>query len=258
LDPLVLQRGGARLDRLRRSAGFLARYAETYQIFGARDAARVLAPELRKAAQAGLSSDHDLAPGDELPGGSTIERVTALCLRGYTRNQLLRDIDAVSMAHSLEVRVPYLDPVVVDVALSLPDAAKLGDISNLEAPEQRTYRETGAKRILIDVGRKLLPDGFDRQPKRGFAMPFDAWLQKPLREVLQDTLGEASVRRRGLLDVAEVTQVKDNFITGRLDWPRPWLLMMIELWCREVLDGCGASQAAQGATTSVPGGVGAG
>jgi len=258
LDSLVLKRGGARLDRLRRSAGFLARYAETYQIFGARDTARVLAPELRKVAQAGLSSDHDLAPGDELPGGSTIERVTALCLRGYTRNQLLRDIDAVSMAHSLEVRVPYLDPVVVDVALSLPETAKLGDIANLKAPEQMTYRETGAKRVLIDVGHKLLPDGFDRQTKRGFSMPFDTWLQKPLREVLQDTLGEASVRRRGLLDVAEVAQVRDNFIAGRLDWPRPWLLMMIELWCRQVLDGCGASQADQGAATSTAEGSGAG
>jgi asparagine synthase (glutamine-hydrolysing) len=258
LSSLVLQRGGARLDRLRRSAGFLARYAETYQIFGARDAARVLAPELRKAAHAGLSSDHDLAPSDELSGGSTIERVTALCLGGYTRNQLLRDIDAVSMAHSLEVRVPYLDSVVVDVALSLPDTAKLGDIAKLKAPEQKTYRDTGAKRILIDVGRKFLPDGFDRQPKRGFAMPFDAWLQKPLREVLHDTLGEASVRRRGLLDVAEATQLKDSFMAGRLDWPRPWLLMMLELWCREVLDGRSTNRSEQGTTTSGPARVGAG
>jgi asparagine synthase (glutamine-hydrolysing) len=164
----------------------------------------------------------------------------------------------VSMAHSLEVRVPYLDPVVVDLALSLPDAAKLGDIANLKAPEQKTYRETGAKRILIDVGRKLLPDGFDRQPKRGFAMPFDTWLRKALREVLDDTLGEASVHRRGLLDVAEATKVRDDFVGGRLDWPRPWLLMMIELWCREVLDAPSANRSKQGATTSVPGGVGAG
>lgn len=49
-----------------------------------------------------------------------MERVSALCLRGYSNNQLLRDIDAVSMAHSLEVRVPYLDVPLIDLALSLP------------------------------------------------------------------------------------------------------------------------------------------
>ena len=121
---------------------------------------------------------------DEAAQGSTIERVTALCLRGYTSNQLLRDIDAVSMAHSLEIRVPYLDHVVTDTALSLPDHAKLGNVSSLSAPEEATYRETGSKRILIDVGKPLLRKNFDLQPKRGFAMPFEAWLKGPLREVL--------------------------------------------------------------------------
>ena len=73
---------------------------------------------------------------DELRSASALERVTALATRGYLTNQLLRDIDAVSMAHSLEVRVPYLDTVVVDTALSLPDAAKLGDVTLRRSAEQ--------------------------------------------------------------------------------------------------------------------------
>ncbi len=235
-DPLLLLRGGGRLYRARTCAGFVARYATNYRIFGPLGAARLLSPELRKPAQAGRSLHYDLNVIDELSEASAIERVTGLCLRGYTNNQLLRDTDAVSMAHSLEVRVPYLDPLVVDTALSLPDSAKIGDLTNLSAPTQSTYRETGAKRILVDVGRPLLPKDFDLQPKRGFGMPFDIWLRGPLREVLLDTLSEGQIRRRGLLDVQLVSVVRDRFLEGALGWAQPWLLMMLELWCREVLD----------------------
>lgn len=235
-DPLLLMRGGDRLYGARTCDGFIAKYATNYQIFGPLGAARLLSPEFRRLAQAGRSAHYDLTSIDELSGGSAIERVTGLCLRGYTNNQLLRDIDAVSMAHSLEVRVPYLDPVVVDTALSLPDGSKMGDVMKLTAPGQSTYRETGAKRILIDVGRPMLPKNFDLQPKRGFSMPFDAWLKGPLREMLEESLSYRIIHSRGLLDEKAVELLKEHFFTGYLGWPRPWLLAMIELWCQEVLD----------------------
>ena len=236
LDPLLLTRGGDRLYGVRTCDGFVAKYATNYQIFGPLGAARLLSPEIRRSAQAGRSAYYDLIATDELPEGSAIERVTGLCLRGYTNNQLLRDIDAVSMAHSLEVRVPYLDPVVVDTALSLPDGTKMGDVIKLTTPGQSTYRETGAKRILIDVGRPMLPKDFDVQPKRGFGMPFDTWLRGPLRETLLETLSERTVQRRGFLSVNETSAIRIGFLEGRLSWPQPWLLMMFELWCREVLE----------------------
>ena len=235
-DPLLLRRGGGRLWNARNPAGFLTKYANAYHIFGGLGAARLLSPELRKPAQAGRPPGYDLRTIDELSEGSTIERFTGLTLRGYTNNQILRDIDAVSMAHSLEVRVPYLDPLVADTALSLPDSAKISDLTKLPTPEQNTYRETGVKRILIDVGKPLLPKDFDLRPMRGFAMPFDSWLRGPLREVLLDTLSEEQIRRRGLLDVQAALAVRNNFLEGTVGWSWPWLLMMLELWCREVLD----------------------
>ena len=237
LDSMLLVRGGWRLRKARDGAGFVTRYAANYQIFDPVATAKVLAPRFRKLAQAGRSPHYDLSGIDELAQGSTIERVAGLCLRGYTSNQLLRDIDAVSMAHSLEVRVPFIDPVVADVALSLSDSAKIGDLTNLTvAPEQSTYRESGAKRILIDVGRPLLPENFDLQPKRGFGMPFGSWLKNSLPDVLQDALSRRAVRARNLFDEDQVTLVKDDFLAGRESWVKPWLLMMVELWFREVLD----------------------
>ena len=82
----------------------------------------------------------------------------------------------------------------------------------------------------------MLPPDFDKKPKRGFAMPFDAWLRGSLSDVLTDTLSEASVRRRGLIEPTAATSVRETFMQGDANWMKPWLLMIIELWCRQVLD----------------------
>jgi asparagine synthase (glutamine-hydrolysing) len=236
LDSLVPLRGGYRFGHWRDDAGFLARYYAANPMFEAPWTARLLSPDLRNAAQAGRSPHYDLSAIDELQQGSVVERVTALCLRGYTTNQLLRDIDAASMGHSLEVRVPFLDQRVADLALSLPDSTKMGDSPRAASDSPRSYREAGTKRILLDVAKDLLPPGFDKRVKTGFSMPFKSWLKGPLHEVLRDTLSEQSVAKRGLLEASAVAHVRDQFVSGVVEWPQPWLLMMIELWAREVLD----------------------
>lgn len=67
-------------------------------------------------------------------------------------------------------------------------------------------------------------------------MPFDSWLRGHLRDVLEDTLSADTMRSRGFFDEKEVQLLKKDFLAGQTNWPRPWLLMMTELWCREVLD----------------------
>ncbi len=238
-DPLTGTRLGGHIERFRAWSGFLPQYARQHQIFGTHGAAAVISQDMGRQCRIGLEQSQDGAFTDELPQGSAVERTTALCLRGYTQNQLLRDIDAVSMAHSLEVRVPFLDPAVADAALSLPDSTKLFDPSTLPDHPSDTYRATGVKRILIDIGRGLLPSDIDLQSKRGFGMPFHAWLKGPLLDVLEDTLDPRVVIRRGFFDASKATQIKKAFLAGESSWVFPWLLMITELWCREVLEkGC--------------------
>jgi len=237
LDPLVPGPGGYRFGRWRENKGFLGRYyASNPTTFEAAWTAKLLSPDLRRAARAGRSPHYDLGSIDELAHGSVLERVTGVCLRGYTANQLLRDIDAASMSHSLEIRVPFLDPVIADVALSLPDIAKMGTPPDFRAGAAISYGDLGTKRILLDIGKNLLPAGFDQRAKRGFGMPFGLWLRGPLHEMMMESLSEKKVKARGLLDPRAVSSVKDQFNAGVLDWNQPWLLMMIELWAREVLD----------------------
>ena len=227
---------GKRSAEERCEDGFLDYYASNYNIFGTEGASALLAQKTRDAAYPGREMCVDLKTIDEIPDGSALERVSGLCLRGYTCNQLLRDIDAVSMGCSLEVRVPYLDTDLVDLSLSLPDSAKLGVPAMSASASREIYRRSGAKRILIDVGRPLLPKDFDLQPKRGFGMPFDSWLKGPLNATMNDTLADDQVRGREWLSVDMVRKTKKRFSEGKTGWSQPWLLMMLELWSREILD----------------------
>ena len=228
---------GQVIHRLRNAGGFLNRFGDnSWRLFGVRDSSLLLNENLRKSSQAGTSLNYDLQHFDEIPHGSTIERVSALSLRGYNNNQLLHDSDTVSMIHSLELRVPFLDPVVADTALSLPDEAKLAVSGDLVFEKAQSYRDSGAKKILLDVGKTMLPKDFDKKLKRGFGMPFEFWLKGSLREVYQDTLSEKQVKERGILEVSEVSKQKELFEAGKTDALRIWALMILELWCREVLD----------------------
>jgi asparagine synthase (glutamine-hydrolysing) len=241
-DSLALTRNGDNvLSRARRGAGFLYHYNRfSSPVFDPPETGQLLLPYIRRQAQVGRSPEVDQRAFDELPNGSAIERVSGLSLRGYMGNQLLRDVDAVSMAHSLEVRVPFLDRAVADTALSLPDYAKLNDASQLGKSGPYSYKKSGIKRVLMDIGRPLLPKDFDSQPKRGFQLPLGAWMRGPLEDVLHETLSEERVRSRQLLDPRAVSAVKERFLASPAHpsrgWAKPWLLLMLELWCREVLD----------------------
>jgi asparagine synthase (glutamine-hydrolysing) len=214
---------------------FVEKFATQYAIFGNEGAVALLARDvLQPDAIHGLAGD--LVGEDVIPRGTALERTSGLVVSGYTRHQLLRDIDAMSMAHSLEVRVPFMDPEVADIALSIPDSAKLapGPVSDT-VPD--SYRALGAKRVLLDIGRPLLPPGFDQRPKRGFTLPIDRWLHGPAAGALAECLSPSTVRRRGWFDPDSVALVMNGFREGTVHWTRPWLLMLTELWAQSALDG---------------------
>jgi asparagine synthase (glutamine-hydrolysing) len=213
----------------------LSGYSRNFLIFPARDISRLLSTRVKTEVHEGHEYSRDFFFGDVSSDHTVLQKVSIQLLHGYTQNQLLRDIDAVSMAHSLEVRVPLLDYRIVELALSLPDNTKLGDISKIFSAYE-SYRKTGAKRILIDSFKDLLPHDIDLQEKRGFGMPFEIWLKGPLKDTMEDALSSESVLKRGLFEGNAIQQLKKQFYRGKVSWAQIWLLMIIELWCREVLD----------------------
>ncbi len=174
----------------------------------------------------------DLAP--DLTEESAIGLAGLLDARVYMQSQLLRDSDATSMAHSLELRVPLVDRAVVRFSRSCLDGYKLKP----DGGSGHHYEESGAKSVLRRALEDLLPPEIDHRPKRGFALPYRPWLRGPLWPLAEEALSPEAVRRRGLLDPAAVARVVEDArrdLPGAV-YPRAWALVVLELWCREVLD----------------------
>jgi asparagine synthase (glutamine-hydrolysing) len=172
-----------------------------------------MAPDLWKAALAAFDPvDHIAVRAGGMDQG-VFSWVSHAELGVYTRDQLLRDTDVMSMAHSLEVRVPLLDDWLVETALRLPDAAK---------------RDGGRpKHLLLEVVGPLLPTAVRaRRGKQGFTFPFDAWLRGPLRNHCEDW----RTRLADILRADQLDRVRDAWQTRRIHWSRAWALAALVGW----------------------------
>ncbi|MBB6485566.1 asparagine synthase (glutamine-hydrolyzing) [Rhizobium lusitanum] len=215
-------------------AAFHEIFGRQYHCFGPDLAHELLSGDARKTVSL-RSFAEEIGGCDELRDASWLDRGSVLCLNGYTRNQLLRDIDACSMIHSLEVRVPFLDVDIADFAFSLPTSSKI-QISEETFNPYASYSAAGVKRIVCDVARRYLPaEFFETRAKRGFALPYGDWMKGPLSDVLNDCLSRETVIKAGLFNPDTVERILDDFHQGRRPWSHPWLLMVTELWRREVL-----------------------
>ncbi len=150
-----------------------------------------------------------------------LEGISWLEMRTYLASTLLRDTDSVSMNRSLEVRVPLLDTPLVEFVATLPDAAR---------------RRPGAQKALFaEALGDLLPREILAQPKRTFTLPWEEWLRGPLRARIEESLAEPAPVLAGHLLPEGVRGVWNAFLTGRTTWSRPWVLYVLNEWCRRHL-----------------------
>jgi asparagine synthase (glutamine-hydrolysing) len=145
----------------------------------------------------------------ELP--DDFARISWAELTGYMRRMLLRDSDQMSMAVSLELRVPFLDHELVEYSLGLP------------ATEKKRYG--GTKGLLVEACRDLLPASVYERPKKGFALPMQKWMKGPLAPFVQGGLHEVIARQ--LLPEDFVADAQRRFDDGRLHWTRLWSMVVL-------------------------------
>jgi asparagine synthase (glutamine-hydrolysing) len=153
---------------------------------------------------------------------SPIALGSLLDMRLYMGCQLLRDSDAASMAHSLELRTPFADVEIAELARTLMDEHKIDDLHSLHG-----------KRVLFEALSDVLPPGFRDRQKRGFCLPLEHWMETTLKPIVDSTCAPATIRRRGLLDPSVADRALSR--NARL-YPDRWTLMILELWMREVFD----------------------
>ncbi|MDQ6656140.1 MAG: asparagine synthase (glutamine-hydrolyzing) [Verrucomicrobiota bacterium] len=147
-------------------------------------------------------------------------------LTGYMRRMLLRDSDQMSMAVSLELRVPFLDHELVEYVLGLPAAQK--------------QRGTGVKWLLVEACRDLLPASVYDRPKRGFVLPMRSWMQGPLAAFVATGLREAS--QRELLPETFVREMSAAFERDELHWTRLWSIVVLGHFARRTDLRCSADE----------------
>ncbi len=136
--------------------------------------------------------------------------------------------DKMSMASSVEVRVPFLDRELAEfVAWNVPPSLKL-----------KGFWKPTTKYIFRQAMRDVLPREVLQQPKAGFAAPVDYWLANDLKEMVDDLLSPAQLKKRGLFQPEAVRRFVDEHRSGRRDWSMQlWQFLTLELWMQTFLDG---------------------
>lgn len=213
---------GRRMSRLFAHAGASAEQRLTgyFAWAGRPELIALYSPELR-AAVAQARAD---APMLEFLGGipegpSPLDRMLALEQRFFLADHNLIYTDKMSMAAGVEVRVPFLDMQLVELAARIPDRFK--------------QRGHVGKWVLKKAMEPYLPREVIYRPKTGFGAPLRRWMRHELRELLGDLLSEASLRRRGLFDPVAVQRLVVDNDAGRRDASYIlFSLLCIEIWMR--------------------------
>ncbi len=194
-------------------------YAITRQLFAPQqiDALQGLSPQRHNGHKGGTAET--VGGRDDLGSSDWVNTISRLELQGYMANTLLRDTDSMSMAHSLEVRVPFVDSEVVGYVLGLPGEWKLNG--------------TRPKPLLADVFGELLPPKFLERSKMGFTLPFEKWMRLGLRDEIANTFQDHERLTRSGLDSEGVTRVWEDFqrSPASVGWSRPWSLYVLAKWC---------------------------
>jgi asparagine synthase (glutamine-hydrolysing) len=139
-------------------------------------------------------------------------------------DDLLPKMDKMSMAASLEARVPLLDHPLVEWAARLPDRFKVQGLAG--------------KVLLKRLARRWLPAEIVDRPKVGFTVPLSPWFRGPLRELVGDTLLSPACLARGYYRPEVLRLVVEDHLSGRRDRARElWTLLTLELWHRRFIDG---------------------
>jgi asparagine synthase (glutamine-hydrolysing) len=148
-----------------------------------------------------------------------INRISALELQTYMLSTLLRDTDQMSMAHSLEVRVPLIDPLLVEFCFTVPGSCKI---------------ENGQpKPLLTRPLGDLLPRACVHRPKRGFVLPFQLWLSGALKSEMQDSMTGVAARESTLFEPGALAALWAQYQSGRVNWSRVWAIFVLIRWMQQ-------------------------
>jgi len=195
-----------------------AAFRRSYTLYDPPELAALLSPDLRSCV-ADVVAEHDAIYADT----SLTDPVDRMCLtdaRLFLPGLNLAYTDRASMAASVEVRVPFVDPAVVKAAFSLPGKSKI--------------RGRTTKAALKEAAQAWLPAEIVHRPKASFGAPLRAWISHDLSELVDDVLLGGDLVDSGFLQREPLRRLVEEERSGREDRSKQiWQLLTLELWCRQ-------------------------
>ena len=209
--------------RARKLADFLAHARDLHELASLQrrvlpESTRLLllAPDVRAQAER-LGPNHPMLEdfAFELAGADPFQVISAWELRTYMTDVLLRDSDVFSMAHSLELRVPFVDRVLLEWLWPQPHWFK--------------YDPHRTKRALADATADLVPAAIRNRKKQGFTLPFALWMKGELKPFLDETFSRSSLAACPWLDANEAARLWSDYLAQRdtRAWSRVWSLAVL-------------------------------
>jgi asparagine synthase (glutamine-hydrolysing) len=193
------------------------RYAAFVMANSASERARILSPAFRAGAKAGSADEMIGAAFNSDDADSLLHRLLLCDMQLYLPGDLLTLTDRISMLHSLEVRVPFLDHPLIELMAQIPARYKLG---------------LWKKKVLFKRAfRSLLPSSILQRKKLGFSVPLALWLRTDLKPLLCDVLSKDALAAVGYLEHREVDRLVSEHLSGSANHEsKLWALINLVLW----------------------------
>jgi len=203
-----------------------AMFLDSFAAIRVAEQRELLNPALRAAATSPHAYATSVAYFESPNGHSTfLDRLLYADIKTYLVELLMKQ-DQMSMAASIESRVPFLDHKLVEFVARLPDRWKLSGWTT--------------KRVLRRAMKGILPESILSRPKMGFPVPFSAWTRGPWNAVAREVLLDRRSRERGIIDPSAVERLLARHAAGTIDGgDRIWSLLNLELWYRTFIDKSG-------------------
>lgn len=199
-----------------------AGYFAVRRLFLEKEKAKLISPDRRNVLTKKFAPTPYLRALSE--NGKTLDPIDAthlLEMRAYLHNQLLRDADTLAMAHGVEVRVPFLDHLLIEKVLQVDPKTRVG---------------SSPKELLLSRLAEKIPPAIYKRPKMGFTFPLEAWLRGDARFLL-DSFFQRPPRGRisEILHWPEVLKIWNGFLNRRVHWSRPWSIFVLNEWMEKNL-----------------------
>jgi asparagine synthase (glutamine-hydrolysing) len=199
---------------------FVAAQLAVKVLFLDRDVGELMSPTFPRNGHHAEAREHLAYWSKKVENEDLRERLAFMDIHTHLEPRLLRDLDAMSMAHSIEVRPVFLDHRVVEFLLPVPSSIRMQQ-----------------KKLLLDAVKVFLPPALladlASRRKRTFTFPFQRWLSHDLRNVLKEAFAPDRLCQTGVLNPAAVNRLWDHYerSEGAVGWSRIWNLFVLQRWC---------------------------